>query len=128
VRPTFPEAPPDTKAEQLTDPHIGRGGFLDLFGRPSRESSCEGERRRDLSLPQALNLVNGKTISDAVSDGNGRIAKAVLAGRSDKELVEELYFAPFSRPPSAGELEKGLEYFKGGDGRASRAQDLLWAL
>ena len=128
VRPTFPEAPPDTKAEQLTDPHIGRGGFLDLFGRPSRESSCECERRSDLSLPQALNLVNGKTISDAVSDGNGRISKAVLAGRSDKELVEELYFAAFSRPPSAGELEKGLEYFKGGDGRASRAQDLLWAL
>jgi hypothetical protein len=153
VRPTFPEAPVDTKAEQITDPHIGRGGFLDLFGRPSRESSCECERRSDLSLPQALNLVNGKIISDAVADGGGRIAKSVLAGRSDKELVEELYLAAFSRPPAAAELEKGLEYLKGGSasssvpptaaggpgkqppspnpapaGRASRAQDLLWAL
>ena len=45
----FPEAPPDTLADQLTDPHIGKGGFLDLFGRPSRESSCECERRIDLS-------------------------------------------------------------------------------
>ena len=68
VRPVFPEAPPDTRAEQLTDPHIGKDGFLDLFGRPPRESRCECERRSDLSLPQALNLVNGKTISDAVAD------------------------------------------------------------
>ena len=83
IRPAFPEAPPDTKAEQLTDPHIGKDGFLDLFGRPPRESTCECERRSDLSLPQALNLVNGKVISDAVADGNGRVAKAILAGKSD---------------------------------------------
>jgi hypothetical protein len=60
VQPVFPEAPPDTRAEQVTDPHVGKDGFLDLFGRPARESSCECERRSDLSLPQALNLVNGK--------------------------------------------------------------------
>src|SRR5438552_14170480 len=110
VRPAFPEAPPETRAEQVTDPHIGKDGFLDLFGRPSRESSCECERRSDLSLPQALNLVNGKTISDAVADSNGRIAKAILAGRADRELVEELYLASLSRPPTAAELEKGLKY------------------
>jgi uncharacterized protein DUF1553 len=128
VRPVFPEAPIDTRAEQLTDPHIGKDGFLDLFGRPPRESSCECERRSDLSLPQALNLVNGKTISDAVSDSAGRIAKSILGGRSDRELVEELYLASLSRPPTAAELEKGLEYLRGGSSRAARAQDLLWAL
>jgi hypothetical protein len=127
VRPVFPEAPPETRADQLTDPHIGKDGFLDVFGRPQRESSCECERRSDFSLPQALNLVNGKTISDAVADGNGRVAKAVLGGRSEKELVEELYLASFGRAPTAAELEKGLGYLKGGP-RASRAQDLLWAL
>src|SRR5205823_13133314 len=86
VRPVFPEAPPDTRAEQVTDPHIGKDGFLDLFGRPARESSCECERRSDLSLPQALNLVNGKTISDAVSDSNGRVAKSILSGKADREI------------------------------------------
>jgi hypothetical protein len=128
VRAAFPEVPPDTRAEQLADPHVGKDGFLDLFGRPSRESSCECERRFDLSLPQALNLVNGRVISDAVSDGNGRIAKAILGGRSDRDLMEELYFASLSRPPSAEELEKGLKYLQTGGGRAARAQDLLWAL
>ena len=128
VRPVFPEAPPDTRAEQVTDPHIGKDGFLDLFGRPSRESSCECERRSDLSLPQALNLVNGKTISDAVADANGRVAKAILSGRPDADVVAELYLASLSRPPAAAELASGVKYLQSGGGRAARAQDLLWAL
>jgi hypothetical protein len=128
VRPVFPEAPPETRAEQVTDPHVGKDGFLDLFGRPARESACECERRADLSLPQALNLVNGKTISDAVADAGGRVAKAILAGRNDRELVSELYLASLSRPPDAAELESGLKYLQSGEGRAAHAQDLLWAL
>ncbi len=128
VRPAFPEAPPDTSAEQVTDPHIGKDGFLDLFGRPSRESSCECERRSDLSLPQALNLVNGRTISDAVADANGRVAKAILSGRPDADVVTELYLASLSRPPAAAELASGVKYLQSGGGRAARAQDLLWAL
>ena len=102
VRPNLPEVPPDTGAEQLPDPHVGKDGFLDLFGRPSRESSCECERRSDISLPQALNLVNGQTISDAVAGGNGRVAKAILSGKSDRDLVDELYLASFSRTPTRG--------------------------
>src|SRR5262249_35356945 len=51
-RPKFPEVPEDFSAQQLPDPHVGKDGFLDLFGRPQRESSCECERRSDLSLPQ----------------------------------------------------------------------------
>jgi hypothetical protein len=129
VRPNLPEVPPDTRAEQLPDPHVGQDGFLDLFGRPSRESSCECERRSDISLPQALNLVNGQTISDAVAGGNGRVAKAILSNKSDRDLVDELYLATFSRPPTPGEAELGLKYLSSGSrGRTALAQDLLWAL
>ena len=134
VRPNFPEAPPDTRAEQVNDPHVGKDGFLDLFGRPARESSCECERRSDLSLPQALNLVNGATISDAVADSNGRIAKAVLGGRSDRDLLEEMYLASWGRLPNAAEMKQGLAYLRAAQpgvaarGRTARAQDILWAL
>jgi len=129
VRPNLPEVPPDTRAEQLPDPHVGKDGFLDLFGRPSRESSCECERRSDISLPQALNLVNGQTISDAVAGGNGRVAKAILSGKSDRDLIDELYLATFSRPPTLAEAELGMKYLSSGSrGRAALAQDLLWAL
>ena len=127
ARPNFPEVPEETNAAQLPDPHVGKDGFLDLFGRPNRESACECERRADLSLPQALNLINGGTISDAVADPKGRVAKLVLAGKPDAAIVEDLYLATLSRLPTKQESDNGLKYLAGG-ARATRAQDLLWAL
>jgi hypothetical protein len=128
VRPKFPEMPEDLNAGQLPDPHVDKNGFLDLFGRPQRESSCECERRTDLSLPQALNLVNGGVIGDAIGAPDGRIAKLILAGSTDRALVEDLYLAALSRMPTPTELDQAATYLRGGTGRASRAQDLMWAL
>jgi hypothetical protein len=127
ARPNFSEVPEDTSAAQLVDPHIGKEGFLDVFGRPPRESSCECERRADFSLPQALNLVNGTTISDAVADPKGRVASLVLSGKSDAAMVDELYLASLARMPTAEERDRGVRYLAGG-AKAKRAQDLLWAL
>jgi Protein of unknown function (DUF1549)/Protein of unknown function (DUF1553) len=128
VRPNYPEIPANTTAEEFPDPHVGKDGFLDLFGRPQRESAGESERKTDLSLPQALNLVNGKTISDAIADPTGRIAKALISGESDRSLIEEIYLVTLSRLPLPNEMDQSLTYLRGGEGRASRAQDLLWAL
>jgi hypothetical protein len=128
ARPAFPEAPLDTTAQQLADPHIGKEGFLDVFGRPPRESACECERRSDFSLPQALNLVNGTTISNAVADPKGNVAKMVLGGRTDQSIIEELYLAALSRPPTQAEEQRGMAYLAAGGSRAAGAQDLLWAL
>ena len=127
ARPRFPDVPENTRASQLVDPHIGREGFLDVFGRPARDSACECERRSDFSLPQALNLVNGKTISDAVADSNGRVAKLILSGGSDAAIVDELYLAALSRLPTAEERQRGVAYLSN-PARGSRVQDLLWAL
>ena len=127
-RPNFAEVPPDTTASQAPDPHVGKEGFLDVFGRPSRESPCECERRTDFSLPQALNLVNGRTISEAVADPKGRVTKLILSGVDDKKIVEDLYLASLGRAPNAAESASSLQYLAGAGGRAARAQDLLWAL
>jgi len=124
----FPETPPDFRAEQLPGPHVGMGGFLDLFGRPARETSCECERRNEMSLPQALNLVNGPTLAEALADPKGLVANLILAGASDRELAEEIYLAVLSRLPDAQEYDKALTYLQKGPSRAARAQDLLWAL
>jgi len=127
-RPHFPEVPEDTLAQQLPDPHVGKDGFLDLFGRPQRESACECERRTDLSLPQALNLVNGGDIATAIGDPKGAIAKLITAGATDRQLIEELYLGSLSRLPSPAEYDHAVTFLKKGDSRAARAQDLLWAL
>jgi hypothetical protein len=127
ARAHFPDVPEDTAASQLVDPHIGKEGFLDVFGRPPRESSCECERRSDFSLPQALNLVNGKTISDAVADPKGRVAALVLSGKDGEAIVDELYLAALGRLPTREEQLRGVTYLSNGT-KGSRAQDLLWAL
>jgi len=128
TRPFTKELPKDFMAGQFPDPSFGKGGFLDLFGRPERQTSCECERRSDVSLVQALNLVNGATIAEAVADEDGRVAKLVLRGASDREIIEELYVAALSRPPEPRELDYAETYMAKAMNRAERAQDLLWAL
>jgi len=127
-RPKFPQVPEGSLAQDFPDPSVLRGGFLDVFGRPERQTSCECERRSDMSLVQALNLLNGSTIADAIADPEGRIAKLILSGATNRQLVEDLYIAALSRPPDSQELDYALTYLGKSAARAERAQDLLWAL
>jgi len=122
------ELPEESKAQDFPDPHVGQGGFLDVFGRPERQTSCECERRSDVSLVQALNLLNGSTIADAIADSRGRVSKLLLGGKTDRQIVEELYLSSLNRMPETAELDYAQTYLGRGGSRAERAQDLLWAL
>lgn len=128
AKPKFALMPRDSLAQDVPDPTVGKGGFLDIFGRPERQTSCECERRSDVSLVQALNLLNGGTIADAIAAPEGRISKLILAGAPDKKLVEEIYIAALSRLPEPAEVDFALTYLGKGGARAERAQDLMWAL
>ena len=97
-------------AAQFVDPHIGKEGFLDLFGRPARESACECERRADLSLPQALNLVNGRDHLRCGRRFKRTHRQSCASGaKTDQDLVEELYLASLSRFPTAAEMASATE-------------------
>ena len=124
----FETVPENLRASQLPDPHVENGEFLDLFGRPQRSDPCECERRSDMSLPQALNLVNGPTVGQAVADSEGRIASLILGQVSDRELVTELYLSTLSRPPTEKEYLTAARLLEKRESRAGTAQDLLWAL
>ena len=51
-----------------------------------RETPCECERPSQVSLNQALNLINGPSVGDAVADPDGRIAKLILKGAPEREI------------------------------------------
>ena len=127
-KPKFDGVPVGFRADQLPDSQVAAGGFLDLFGRPPRESPCECERSSEVSLSQALNLVNGPTISDALIDPEGRIARLIATKPTDPVIIEEMYLAALSRLPTAAELAKANTYMAGVENKAEAAQDLLWAL
>ena len=104
----YPGVPAGFRAVQLPDSTVASGGFLDLFGRPPRESPCECERSDTVSLIQALNLVNGDITNKSVADPNGRVAKLIRTNPTNRQIVEELYLAAWSRYPTESEIKKAL--------------------
>ncbi len=108
-RPRLPGVPEGFLATQLPDSGVELAdGFLNLFGRPPRESACECERSTGVMLGQALNLVNGPTIAEAIADPSNRIAALVAAQADDGKLVEELFLSILNRVPQAEEVTAGI--------------------
>ena len=123
----IPGVPPGFRATQLPDPQINLS-FLDMFGRPPRESPCECERSSDVSLGQTLNLVNGPTIADGIAHPQGKIARLIADKADNKRIVEEVYLSVVCRLPSATEQQKGEAYLAQIGNPSDGAQDLMWAL
>jgi hypothetical protein len=118
--------PSGMRAAQIPDGMVAGNDFLQLFGRPKRQSACECERSSSLTLSHALSLINGPTISEAVASPDSRVAKLVQTENDNAKLVEDIYLSCLSRPPTEKEL-KAVE-FKSGADRLEVAQDLAWAL
>lgn len=127
-QPKFEGVPKNLRAVQLPDSKVKDDGFLKLFGRPERESSCECERTSDVSLAHAMNLINGPTVANAVIDPNGRIAKLLKEEKDDRFIVEELYLATLARLPQDNEYATAVEYFANAESKEEGVQDLMWAL
>ena len=127
-QPKFQGVPKSFRAVQLPDSQVKDDGFLKLFGRPERESSCECERTTEVSLAHAMNLINGPTVADAIIDPNGRIAQLIKDKIDDRTLVEELYLATFARLPQKTEYATAVEFLAKAESKEEGAQDLMWAL
>jgi hypothetical protein len=124
----FAGLPPGTPAQALPDGEM-KHPFLEAFGRPARAMACECERGNETTLGQALHLVGGKVVQDKVSSASGRVAQLIASGKSDSEVIEELFLATLSRFPTAEETAALVEHFrKAPDRRRRIAEDILWAL
>ncbi len=127
-QPKFEGVPKNLRAVQLPDSKVKDDGFLKLFGRPERESSCECERTSDVSLAHAMNLINGPTVANAIIDPTGRIAKLLKEDKDDRSIIEELYLATLARLPQDNEYATAVEHFANAESKEEGAQDLMWAL
>lgn len=112
AKPHWNGARDGTPATGLMDSTIKTpDGFLDLFGRPPRESACECERGSGVSLGQALSLVNGPTLADAIRDPDNAIHDLLAVEQDPAVIIEELYLAFLSRYPSAEESAALMQSF-----------------
>jgi hypothetical protein len=99
-----------------------------IFGRPPRTMACDCERALEPALPQKLYLMADPTIQDKLRSPQNRVRKLAASPKSDAEVLEELFLATLSRPPSDRERALFEQVRAGRKNRISAFTDCLWAL
>ncbi len=102
--------------------------FLTLFGKPMRLLSCECERSSETTMSQAFNLVSGPEITELLTAPDNRIQQLAAAGKSNRDIVTELYWAALSRPPSQAEMLETTARLDKAENRRAAFEDVSWAL
>ncbi len=115
----------DWRAICVADGSIS-SSFLELFGRPPRNSPLESERSSRLSLRQVLLLLNSSDVERMISS-SPRLKRLAGPKTTSAEAIDELYLAAFSRPPTEQEKQALLDLMKGKD-RSVALGDLMWAI
>ena len=132
---TFPGQRPGLLACQLAGVKMGRDKriddgerFLTSFGKPVRALSCDCERSDDATINQAFQLLTGSVLNQMLTEPDNRIGRLLAAGKSNEEIVKELYFAALCRPPSVKEREATLAIIASNRDRRRALEDVLWGL
>jgi hypothetical protein len=97
--------PAGTRAVQLYDSAVD-SYFLTTFGRNPRDITCECERSAEPSMVQVLHLSNGNTINDKLCSPDNRIGRLMREGKTDEQVIEELFLAALARRPTASEQQR----------------------
>jgi len=100
--------------------------FLQLFGRPPRDTGLASERNNKPSSGQRLHLLNSSHIRTKIEQG-GKIGVMVRMANSTEEIANELYLSILSRYPTADELDTVKAYFEQAPSKRDAAFDLAWA-
>ena len=104
--------------------------FLTTFGRASRDTVCACEVKMEPNLSQALHLLNGDTVNAKIQ-GGGLVGAMVKEGKSNEQIIEEMYWRSLARPPTQTEQTKLAGYFEEAKTSADRAvvlNDIFWAV
>ena len=102
--------------------------FLDVFGRPTRVTACTCERRNEPTLAQALHLINGDTMTNAIASPEGRLAKARAAETNTFEIIGDLYLAAYARNPSEEESARLASFAADAEDRGAALEDIYWSV
>jgi len=114
-RSTIPEPfivmPTGFRATHLADGSIDLP-FLQLFGRPPRDTAYESDRDLELSMRQTLHLLNSSDVQNKIN-ASPRLRQLITEVPEDPKVIEELYLATLSRTPTEAELGRLLAYLSG---------------
>ncbi|MBM4072220.1 MAG: DUF1549 domain-containing protein [Planctomycetes bacterium] len=119
--------PPGTRAIDLPDEAVP-SHFLDVFGRPARNSACECERVDAPALGQTLELVSSVELQEKLTAAKGYVAQLAGNKKSHRDNVHDIFARVFARTPRPRELGIAVGFLESQADRNEAYGNLLWSL
>jgi hypothetical protein len=119
--------PHEQRSIALADGSI-TSSFLELFGRPPRDTGFESERNNRPTGDQRLHLLNSSHLQTKI-EKSAKLRALAESGGDSRETVRRLYLLILSRLPTAVESADARAYRQSGKvSPADGLLDLAWAL
>jgi hypothetical protein len=118
----FTFIPENQRAIALPDGSIS-SSFLELFGKPPRDTGFESERAARPTAAQRLHMLNSSHIQQKI-EGSAKLQVLMQSKGTGRDIVNSVYLTILSRYPTDDELKTVGAYGKGRD----TVLDLAWAL
>ena len=123
----FTYVPENQRSIALPDGSIS-SSFLELFGRPPRDTGLESERNNRPTSAQELHLLNSSHIQRKLEE-SPRLQNLLRSRGSPRETINGLYLLILSRFPTEAEWQTVSAYAQSGKLRQQEALiDIAWAL
>ena len=120
--------PPGAAAKEIWT-HRVTSIFLDTFGRPNPNQDPPCERVEALTMTQTLHLMNSPELLQLVTKDGGSADRFSQSDQSDREIIDEIYLAIYSRFPTIQERGVAVAFMAGlPEQRRQAIEDLMWAL
>jgi len=124
----FTFVPEDDRTIALADGSIS-SPFLEMFGRPTRDTGLWSERSGTVTDAQRLHLLNSSDIQARIERGPRLAALLARGPRKPGVAVRALWMLVLSRPPTDAELQAVQRYARESKLQGKQvADDLVWAL
>jgi hypothetical protein len=124
----FTFIPEENRSIELADGSI-TSQFLEMFGRPARDTGQQSERNNQPTDAQRLHLLNSTHIQDKIERSRRLNGLLRTAKGNRRTLINMIYLNILSRYPTQAELTAAVEYFQTkGINLRQATHDLAWAL
>jgi len=124
----FSFIPEENRSIDLADGSI-TSQFLEMFGRPARDTGLESERGSQPTDAQRLHLLNSSHVQDKI-ERSWRLRGIIRNAKNNRQmLINMIYLNILSRFPTQAELTAAKTYFQTKGINAGQAtNDMAWAL
>jgi len=116
-----PESKGKRRANQLDQ-------FLEIFGKPPRLLTTDTERSCECNMGQAFQMISGPTVNELLAEKENRVRRLLAAGKSNRQILEELFWAALTRAPAQEELDNLLPGLESVPDRSTELEDVVWGL